>query len=249
MTRHPENTAMTRLPVLKPATCRCLLFTRFPEAGRVKTRLIPRLGPAGAARLQQRLTEHAAAQVAALAPAIGREVWYAGGDGQQMRAWLGPGFSYHQQAEGGLGTRLFTALASARLRGAERMVLVGADCPALASRDIEQAFRLLEGHGLVLGPARDGGYYLIGLVAPAVRKELFANIPWGSHRVLAATLAAAAALDIRARLLEEKTDIDRPADLGHLAGLAAARRTPAAPPSREHPPQQHRQCTPRPTWR
>ncbi len=210
---------MSRPLPLAP-TRRCLLFTRFPRAGLTKTRLIPCLGPAGAANLQQKLTERTAQLLAALPAAIGREVWYTGGSAQQMQAWLGRGFSYHRQVNGDLGARLFAAFASARRRGAKRMVLIGADCPTLTTKDIERAFHLLEHSGLVIGPAQDGGYYLLGLRASAVRQELFCDIPWGSHQVLATTLAAAAGLNIKTGRLPVQPDIDRPADLMLVANLS-----------------------------
>jgi len=173
--------------------------------------LIPSLGPAGAARLQGRLTERAAAVVAGLPPGIGREIWYAGGNADRMRAWLGEEFSYHRQPAGDLGHRLLTACRSAQARGAGKIVVIGADCPTLTGADILHAFALLDEHALVLGPAVDGGYYLIGL--GVIHPELFRDIPWGTDRVLAATVATARRLGLSLARLAAKADIDRPADL------------------------------------
>jgi hypothetical protein len=194
------------------------LFTRHPEAGRTKTRLIPALGAEGAAALQRRMTRHALAQavrLAAMQPTT-LEVRFEGGSRERMQAWLGCEFCYRPQGSGDIGVRMHRALGAAFEAGAARAVLIGSDIPGLTADILGQAFDRLHQADLVLGPARDGGYYLIGLQASAwdgVAQELFAGVPWGTGEVLAATRCKIDALGLQAAFLETLDDIDRPADL------------------------------------
>lgn len=110
-----------------------------------------------------------------------------------------------------LGARLETAFAGLLSDPRARAVVIGSDCPDLRPGVIREAFAALDGHDLVLGPARDGGYYLIGLRRAA--PELFAGVPWGTERVMAETLERAAAAGISAARLGDLDDIDTPDDL------------------------------------
>jgi rSAM/selenodomain-associated transferase 1 len=127
---------------------------------------------------------------------------------------LAPGVELELQAEGDLGTRMRAAFEAAFARGGERVVVVGADAPQIGVQRLEAAFAALEGADLVLGPARDGGYYLVGL--RALRGELFEGVAWSTPSVRAQTLEAAARLGLRARLLDELDDIDGPEELERL---------------------------------
>ena len=195
---------------------RLILFTRYPEPGRTKTRLIPALGAQGAATLQQRLTEAIIGQMMEFAPnhAVRLEIRYAGGNPQAMAAWLSCDIPCLAQGEGDLGERLHRAFTQAFAQGARRVVTIGADCPGLTPALFAQAFAALEQEDLVLGPAMDGGYYLVGLNQPA--PALFSDIPWGSDGVLAATLKQAQAIHFATHLLEPLADVDRPEDLRHF---------------------------------
>jgi len=195
---------------------RLILFTRYPEPGRTKTRLIPALGAQGAAALQQRMSEALVGQMtrfASLYPAS-LEIRYAGGNRQAMAAWLATDIPCLDQGEGNLGDRLHRAFAQAFAQGAQRVVVIGADCPGLTPALFAQAFTALATQELVLGPARDGGYYLVGLTRP--RPALFAKIPWGSGEVLAETLKQAQTLNLSTHILETLADVDRPEDLRHI---------------------------------
>jgi hypothetical protein len=186
--------------------------------------MIPRLGPVGAARLQQRMTEHTLVRCrAAVRRAANRtlEVRHEGGTGGLMRRWLGGDIRCLPQGDGTLGERMFRALVTG---GSVRTVIVGSDCPALDAGLLERAFAALDDHDLVLGPALDGGYYLIGMHRP--RYELFVDLPWGSDRVLALTRARAEVLGLRVACLPTLADVDRPED---LAEWERHRFTPALP--------------------
>jgi rSAM/selenodomain-associated transferase 1 len=116
----------------------------------------------------------------------------------------------HLQAAGDLGQKMLHGFASALDAGADQAVLIGSDCPAMTAEYIRQACAALRASDLVLGPAEDGGYVLIG--CKQVHAELFANIPWGSDKVLARTLEQAEQLELSVTLLATLWDVDRPED-------------------------------------
>jgi rSAM/selenodomain-associated transferase 1 len=178
---------------------RIVVFAREPRAGRVKTRLIPLLGAAGAARLHARLLARALAT--ARAARLG-----------DATLW-----TTRRQRGADLGARMLHAFRHG-LRRAERVILIGADCPALRARELRRAARWLAGGAdAVLAPAEDGGYALIGL--RRVTARLFEGIEWGGPRVMAQTRARLAALGWRWRELAEVWDVDRPEDVHRLAAL------------------------------
>lgn len=190
-----------------------IIFSRYPEAGRSKTRLIPALGASGAALLHEDMTRHTLSTAAELTRdyPVRVEVHFAGGDEGLMRRVFGGDFPYLPQAAGDLGHKMRTALEGALRTGAGRAVVIGTDCPGLTASRLRQAFEALETRELVLGPAMDGGYYLIG--CRRVWPELFADIPWGTGEVWARTLAAARDAGLTPQILEPLADVDRPEDL------------------------------------
>ncbi len=189
---------------------RLILFGRYPRPGETKTRLIPLLGPLGAAELQRELTERTLATMvrAGLAPV---EVAYTGGTPGQMERWLaGLRVGLYPQKEGGLGRRMQSALENALARGARQVVLVGTDVPGLSASNLAQAFAALNSHDLVFGPSRDGGYWLVGTRRPA---GVFDGIAWGTGRVLDQSLDLAMQQGLSAALLPPLDDTDTPEDL------------------------------------
>lgn len=194
------------LPVL-------IIFSRYPEAGRSKTRLIPALGASGAARLHEEMTRHTLRTAAELVQGcpVQVEVHFAGGDEGLMRQVFGEGFHYRPQAAGDLGQKMQTALEGALGQGASRAAVIGTDCPDLTALRLRHAFEALKIWEIVLGPAHDGGYYLIG--CQRVWPQLFADIPWGTNQVWARTLAAAQGVGVNPYVLELLPDVDRPEDL------------------------------------
>lgn len=217
----PQNPALypTQDPILRSSD-RLIIFTRYPRPGRTKTRLIPLLGKNGAAGLQRRLTEQLLARVAADPVLMSRTtVQFTGCTHHQMRDWLGPRPEIAPQRGDDLGRRMLAALGLARTRGCGRILLVGSDCPALDVTRIRRGFDLLTDHDMVIGPCRDGGYYLIG-IGPRTRvrhlSPLFTSMAWGSTRVLEQTLARARRLGLTCGLLPTLIDIDRPEDLAYL---------------------------------
>lgn len=207
------------------------VFTRFPEPGKTKTRLIPVLGPEGAAKLQRRMTEDTLRQARGLARkrALVIEVRYEGGDSLQMRRWLGEDLLYRPQGDGDLGARLTRAFQKAFATGTKRVVIIGSDCPDLTADLLQTAFDSLAETEVVLGPAQDGGYYLVA--TNRFIPELFEGVPWGTERVLSQTRQILERLRIPAKLLAPLADVDRPEDLSHLKKeLPACRQArPASP--------------------
>jgi rSAM/selenodomain-associated transferase 2/rSAM/selenodomain-associated transferase 1 len=198
---------------------RLLIFTRYPGPGSAKTRLIPALGREGAADLQRQMTEHVLGEVRKLLsihPASIR-VCFDGGGEEQMKAWLGPEWRYLPQGSGDLGQRMAAAFERAFREGSERVVLIGTDVPDLTAPVLYRAFRALESGDLVLGPAEDGGYYLIGLDRSAWERaptRLFSGVTWGTSAVLDQTLRIADGLGLSPTLTARLADVDLPGDLG-----------------------------------
>jgi rSAM/selenodomain-associated transferase 2/rSAM/selenodomain-associated transferase 1 len=190
-----------------------IVFARFPEPGRTKTRLIPALGPERAAQLQAALTRHTLAVAGHLCADRSRrlEVRFTGGDVDQMSQLYGREHDCVPQQGADLGERLKDAAAAAFRAGAKQVVLIGTDCPGLDAERLQAAFQALQRSDVVLGPAFDGGYYLIGLSGH--RPELFAGIDWGTEHVLRQTLAKIRAARCRVHLLPMLADVDHPEDL------------------------------------
>ncbi|MEI3648938.1 MAG: TIGR04282 family arsenosugar biosynthesis glycosyltransferase [Dolichospermum lemmermannii FEM_B0920] len=198
---------------LKPSKQHLIIFTRYPEPGKTKTRLIPALGDVGAANLQKQMTEDTISQVKELQKMskTSVEIRFTGGDLQVMLNWLGNDLLYQFQGEGDLGKRMERSLINAFNQEAERVIIIGTDCPDLNSQILTTAFEQLEVFNLVLGPALDGGYYLIGLQQPIA--ELFMNISWGTAQVFVKTVEIAQKLNLSIGYLQSLADIDRPEDL------------------------------------
>lgn len=192
------------------------LFARFPVAGKAKTRMIPALGPDGAARLHRRLAEHAVAvaRQAREAQGMSVNVAFTGGCRGDFRAWMGPDLQFIRQPPGNLGARLHHAIEHVFADGAGRVLMVGTDVPGICADTLRQAFGLLADHDVVLGPAGDGGYYLIGM--NHCRPELFTGIDWGSERVAEQTRSVITRDGLAVAELPMLDDVDRPEDLDRL---------------------------------
>jgi rSAM/selenodomain-associated transferase 1 len=197
-----------------------ILFTRYPQPGQCKTRLIPALGPDGAAALHREMTGRIVTELAALAVLHPHrlEIHYDGGSPAEMAAWLGKSHQYRRQGKGDIGCRMRAAIGGHQGR-MQRLLLVGSDCPDLSAELLRDAFVALRTHDLVLGPAFDGGYYLIGVhnqSASLVCQTLFQGIPWSTDRVYAITQERAEQLRLRCHTLTRLHDIDTPEDLGYF---------------------------------
>jgi uncharacterized protein len=195
----------------RKANC-LIIFTRYPEPGKTKTRLIPALGENGAAQLHRRMAEHTLEQARSLTCAI--EIWYVGGTKELMQDWLGKDLWYREQPTGDLGDRMRGAFRSAFEQGYQSVMIIGTDCPEITTAILAQGFTELRNQVVAIGPAIDGGYYLIGL--QRLVPELFQGITWSTSTVFSETVAIADRLKLPTYLLPSLPDIDLPADLKYL---------------------------------
>lgn len=186
-----------------------IVFARAPVLGQAKTRLVPRLGEWRAARLHERLTRHALRIARQTSEAVELH-------GTRRHSFFRDlGVPFRLQRGGELGERMYRALSRAR----KPAILIGTDCPALTVADLRRAARSLHGgQDVVLAPAEDGGYALIGVKRP--KREWFEGIEWGSARVYEQTVKKLEGH--RWRALRRVWDVDRPADLERLRSLRFA---------------------------
>lgn len=185
-----------------------IVFARAPVAGRVKTRLIPALGPWGAARLHERLVRRALAT--ARAARCGPVELHGAERHSRFRAER----SFRLQRGADLGERMHFATSRA-LRRHAGVVLIGADCPELRPADVRRAARLLRaGYDAVLAPAEDGGYGLVAVSRPT--PALFRGVTWGTDVVWRQTVERLRSAGLRWRRLRQVWDVDRPEDLARM---------------------------------
>ncbi|MBY0586719.1 TIGR04283 family arsenosugar biosynthesis glycosyltransferase [bacterium] len=196
------------------------IFSRYPVAGAAKTRLIPAIGPQRAADLQQAMIRRTLAWAEPLSRVqatskfpIEIEVSLTGGSPAEFYSLFGTEIPCSPQSEGDLGQRMLAAFQRSSAAGPCPTVIVGTDAPYLDAALIQQAFDSLQRCDVVLGPAWDGGYYLIGLREP--RSTLFEGIRWGTETVFEETLARVKSRDWSVAILSPLGDIDHPEDLPH----------------------------------
>mgnify|MGYP000517407170 CR=1 FL=1 len=191
-----------------------LTFLKAPRPGAVKTRLGKQIGLTEAALIYRQLAE---AQLSRIPADFRTEIHYAPrGSAGEMRTWLGAQRIYRVQSGGDLGARLNKAFTEGFRRGYRRIIAIGSDCPQLDEACLRRAVDNLNDTDVVLGPATDGGYYLIGLRRPAPR--LFEGIEWSTSSVLAATRVRIHEGGLSSALLDEKDDIDDLASLQRHQG-------------------------------
>ena len=187
------------------------IFARVPLHGRVKRRLATDLGEQGALEAHRHLVDRTLRRCVDPG-SYASELWIAAGpaDHPDVRTWLERyPLILKRQIGADLGERMWQALA-AGLHTGRQTVVIGSDCPMLEVAYLRQAFDALECHDLVLAPAEDGGYGLIGLSRPL--PEIFEEIPWGGRKVLAGTLSRAEEAGASVCLLPQIFDVDRLVD-------------------------------------
>lgn len=193
---------------------RVLVFAKAPVPGQVKTRMQPQLSPRSCASLHTTLIRHTLET--AIASNLGAvELWCAPDSKHELFKKYVDAHPIKLQSQKGanLGARMYHALIIS-LQTAERVVLIGCDCPYIDKNYLTQAFAALAHDDVVIGPATDGGYVLIG--AKRVKQTLFTDIPWGTEDVLAQTRAQLTASKLGYSELLTLDDIDTPGDLNKL---------------------------------
>lgn len=183
-----------------------IVMLKAPVAGYVKTRLANSIGPEAACSVYRELVEGLLNGIAGIGPMT---VHYAPGDADTervMRAWLGDGYGYVPQPGGDLGVRMEAAVEGAFACGAGGAILLGGDCPYVDRVMIGDVERRLQSHDVIIGPAVDGGYYLLALRRRA--PCLFQGIAWGTDAVFSATLKRAEQAGLSVALLDPREDVD-----------------------------------------
>ncbi len=208
---------------------RLIIFVKSPRPGFVKSRLAASIGPEAAAEAYRTLVNELLINLTIPPPSCGRQfnkaltphsalrtphsiqLHYTPDDAlAEIQPWLQPDWTASPQGSGTLGERMQRAFLDAFAGSARRVALIGSDCPTVSMRDVEEAWTALASHDLVLGPATDGGYWLIGL--RRTHSELFEEMPWSTETVFDETLRRAAKLGLRVELLSPRTDVDTEQD-------------------------------------
>lgn len=185
-----------------------LIFTKNPELGKCKTRLASTLGDQKALTIYKQLlnhtkgfTEHVDAD---------KHVYYSTSI-PENDIWQAPSFKKKLQIEGGLGRKMSAAFEDSFNQGYSKVVIIGSDCAEINQNDIDLAFEALENKDVVIGPAIDGGYYLLGM--RNFLSFLFENKSWSTPYLIDETISDLIKHNISYQLLEEKSDIDFEEDL------------------------------------
>lgn len=186
-----------------------LIFTRNPEIGKCKTRLAITIGDENALEVYKLLLKHT--KLISINITADKVVYYS------EKIWendLWDNSIYHKRLQQGknLGERMLHAFEQGFKDGYEKIMIIGSDMYDIDQEDIENAFLTLNSNDFVLGPAQDGGYYLLGM--KKMKSELFHNKAWGTNSVLEATLDDLK--NERVQLLSEKNDIDIYDDIKHI---------------------------------
>lgn len=196
-----------------------LVFMRYPEPGRVKTRLAAALGPQKAAEVYEKLLRRTLGVVSEFQlgnPAARVMLFHAPEDPPERVATRFCGrWEFHRQEGEHLGARMGNALRKAFSTGAGAAVLIGSDIADIEPEDLEEAFRKTVEGTAALGPARDGGFYLIGLRKPCDAPFRFGR--WGTGEVFSRTARALSGSGFRVRAVRQRRDVDRPGDFAALA--------------------------------
>jgi uncharacterized protein len=199
-----------------PPPQRLLVFARLPELGKVKTRLASEVGDERALAVYEAMLRDVITKIGTSTPELEIEVLWAptpNVNGDALRRAFGP-HSMAVQTGADLGDRLSMALSERFFfHRTEKIVVIGVDDPALTRELIDHAFALLESCEYVVGPATDGGYYLLGCRALSYDPSIFHGIEWGTSTVLATTLSRIADLGGTVALLPEHYDVDTAEDL------------------------------------
>jgi uncharacterized protein len=192
------------------------VLAKAPVAGQVKTRLLPALSAEEAAGLCRALLIDQLEHLQGLAVADLYVAFTPDEAGSLMKQLVPAGFHLFPQQGDDLGERMKRVFEHLGGLGHEQMVLIGSDLPAVPFRFFEDAYAYLQGSGkrVVLGPSRDGGYYLVGLNQPV--SELFEAMTWSHGQVLAQTRDKLASLEVDTLLLPSWFDVDTPDDLRYL---------------------------------
>lgn len=197
-----------------------ILFAKEPEVGKVKIRLAEEIGPVASARLYKAFLEDILSSLNILRQPFA-VAYTPSGAGEYFAAAAGPAAELFSQRGLDLGERMNNAFVRQFAQGYDKVILIGSDIPLLSPEILGEARGALTSHPVVLGPCRDGGYYLIGLRNPM--PELFTGIAWGTAQVLRDTVSILRRRRCNYRILPELGDIDFAHDLQQLTAELKSR--------------------------
>jgi rSAM/selenodomain-associated transferase 1 len=203
---------------MKKHTEKLIVFTKYPVASGVKTRLIPLLGAAGAANLHHRMVIHMLNTVQRFKQGhpLDYDIYFTGGNVRSMKQLFGQRHIYVRQKGIDLGERMLNSFRKSFSSGFDKVVIIGTDSPDLDVQHLDESFKILDQHDLVIGPCFDGGYYLIGLRKHVEIKQiepLFTDLIWGSDSVYETTIKRAEKIGVSIKALPYLHDVDRPEDV------------------------------------
>lgn len=217
-------------PTVPPPPQRLLVFARVPELGKVKTRLAQSIGDAKALALYEAMLCDLLGSIGVRSPEMEIEVMWApteAADGDALERAFG-NFPTAMQTGATLGDRLAMAMSERFIfHRTESIIAIGVDDPRLTRESIDHAFALLDSCEWVIGPAADGGYYLIGCRAGSFDVSLFRDIAWGTDSVLRTTLLRIRERKDSVAILPVRHDIDREEDLRRFASESREGALPA----------------------
>ncbi|MEM7373729.1 MAG: TIGR04282 family arsenosugar biosynthesis glycosyltransferase [Bacteroidota bacterium] len=185
-----------------------LIFVKHPEAGKTKTRLAAGIGQENALAIYQKLLDYTCSLARTIKADV--QIWY----GNQMPVtdlWSEAGFERYQQVGASLGDRMLHAFHTGFEQGYGRILIIGSDCATLTPEILNQGFLSLGQNQVVIGPARDGGYYLLGM--RRLLKQLFYNKNWSTETVLSDTISDLQSANFSYHCLEQLSDVDTKDDL------------------------------------
>ncbi|PWH87231.1 TIGR04282 family arsenosugar biosynthesis glycosyltransferase [Brumimicrobium oceani] len=185
-----------------------IIMTKNPELGKCKTRLAKTLGDEKALEIYVQLIDY----TAKIAKASKADLFiYSTDTLVDRKRWESPQTYFSIQSKGDLGQRMSTAIENIKHQGYEKVIVLGSDCAEINEQDINFAFTQLDSNDFVLGPALDGGYYLIGM--KELSPTLFSNMAWSTANVLSDSILRIKEKQSSYFLLEAKSDIDFEEDL------------------------------------
>lgn len=192
-----------------------IIFAKYPENGKVKTRLASTLGERFATDFYKVCAEHTFKEILKVNKNSTRHfLFYSDkNDRGKIKKWTHSNFLLFNQQGKDLGDKMFNAFQSVFKNGVSKSIIIGTDLPDISSYIINDAFELLNESDVVLGPATDGGYYLLGM--KKIIKELFLDLPWSTDKLFRQTLEVINKLNLQVSILPELSDIDTESDLNN----------------------------------
>ena len=188
-----------------------ITFCKYPLEGKVKTRIAKTIGNEFAVKLYKLFAEHTFQELLKTESIFPYLFFADNNDREKIKKWAGAEFLLEPQEGDDLGERMYNAFKKVIDRGSTKTIIIGTDIPDMSSDIIRKALQALNNSDVVIGPANDGGYYLLGM--KNLYKNLFSGIEWGSNSVLRMTLEKINALNLSYSILPELIDVDTEDDL------------------------------------